>query len=48
MFKNPIDKNEVRKLKRNLKSMALKKAMRTGSKDEDGRVRKDADRNRDD
>lgn len=48
MFKNPINKKEVRKLKRNVKSMALKKALRLGSRDEEGRVRPDADRNRDD
>lgn len=35
-------------LKRNAKSSALKKALKTGSRDEDGRLRPDADRNRND
>ena len=52
MFKNPLKTNamkrEVKKLHKNVKSMALKKALRTGSRDEYGRVRPDADRNRED
>lgn len=52
MFKKPLKTNsakkEVKKLHKNLKSMALKKAIRTGSSDEHGRAVKDADRNRDD
>lgn len=36
------------KLKRMAKSKALAKAKRTGSKDEEGRYRPDADRNRND
>lgn len=52
MFKNPLgskhNKKEIKKLHRNVKSLALKKAARTGSRDEHGRVRPDADRNRDD
>ncbi len=52
MFKNPLEsakmKKQVRKLHRNVKSMALKKALRTGSRDEEGRAVPDADRNRDD
>lgn len=52
MFKNPLDskkmKKEVKVLHKNVKTMALKKAMRTGSKDEEGRLVKDADRDRND
>lgn len=52
MFANPLKSNkmkvEVKKMHRNVKSLALKKALRTGSRNEDGRVVPDADRNRND